>query len=43
VSSTNVQCRRFEEGSANKLDGDPYTITEFNFVKPGKGQIPLPV
>jgi elongation factor P len=21
-----------------KLEGDPYIITEFNFVKPGKGQ-----
>ncbi len=26
------------KGLRIKLDGDPYTITEFNFVKPGKGQ-----
>ncbi|MDO8785973.1 MAG: elongation factor P, partial [Syntrophales bacterium] len=26
------------KGLKIKLDNDPYTITEFNFVKPGKGQ-----
>ena len=26
------------KGLRLKIDGDPYIITEFNFVKPGKGQ-----
>ena len=26
------------KGLRLKIDGDPYVITEFNFVKPGKGQ-----
>ena len=26
------------KGARLKIDGDPYIITEFNFVKPGKGQ-----
>ncbi len=26
------------KGLRLKIDGEPYTITEFNFVKPGKGQ-----
>lgn len=26
------------KGSRLKIDGEPYIVTEFNFVKPGKGQ-----
>ncbi len=31
------------KGLRLKIDNDPYVVTEFNFVKPGKGALPLQI
>ena len=32
-----ISTSEFRNGGKIELDGDPYTIVEFQFVKPGKG------
>ena len=33
-----IHCNRFTQGLKIEIDGIPYEVTEFQFVKPGKGQ-----